>query len=119
MGDGTGNYDLLVPLALSSTIAFLLSGKWSLYEKQEESRLSSPAHRGEFIVDVLEDIFRGVLYTDDLRAVILEEGFADLKDLLLVPVLDEKGQRCLGTFSREELIKAYDREMLRRRRHTS
>ena len=91
--------------------------------------------------------FQGVLYTDDLRAVMLEEGFSDLKELLLVedvirdrvpvlhpddnlakalalfveteldelPVLDKDGKRCLGTFSREELIKAYDREMLKRR----
>jgi CIC family chloride channel protein len=52
----TGNYDLLVPLTLASAIAFLLSGKWSIYEKQVGTRIDSPAHKGEFIVDILEEI---------------------------------------------------------------
>jgi len=52
----TGNYSLLVPMTLASSLAFLLSGRWSIYEKQVPARVDSPAHRGEFIVDVLEDI---------------------------------------------------------------
>ncbi len=52
----TGNYDMLVPVTLASSLAFLLSGKWSIYEHQVDSKLDSPAHRGDFVVDVLESI---------------------------------------------------------------
>jgi len=50
----TGNYQLLLPTMWVSTLCFLLCKRWTIYEKQVLSRLESPAHRGDFIVDVLE-----------------------------------------------------------------
>ncbi len=44
----SGSYTLLVPLMLVSTISYLLLGKTSLYEKQLDNRLESPAHLTEF-----------------------------------------------------------------------
>ncbi len=52
----TGNYDLLVPITLASSLAFLISGDWTIYHEQVQTRFDSPAHRGEFIIDILEDI---------------------------------------------------------------
>ncbi len=52
----TGNYSLLVPTMWVSTLCFILGEPWTLYEKQLASRLVSPAHRGDFLVDVLEGI---------------------------------------------------------------
>lgn len=49
-----GNYNLLAPLMVAATFSYLLSGRWSIYEKQVESRASSPAHRREMTVDILE-----------------------------------------------------------------
>ncbi|MBE0521633.1 MAG: chloride channel protein [Candidatus Methanoperedenaceae archaeon] len=49
-----GNYNLLAPLMVASTLSYLLSGKWTIYEKQAESRATSPAHRREMTVDILE-----------------------------------------------------------------
>lgn len=49
-----GNYNLLAPLMVASTFSYLLSGRWSIYEKQVENRASSPAHRREMTVDILE-----------------------------------------------------------------
>ena len=37
------------------TADFLLCRRWTLYEQQVATRLESPAHRGDFIVDVLRD----------------------------------------------------------------
>ncbi len=52
-----GSYGLLAPLMLVSAIAFLFTGsKRSLYENQVNARLDSPAHRGDFIIDVLENL---------------------------------------------------------------
>ncbi|MGE5195111.1 MAG: CBS domain-containing protein, partial [Deltaproteobacteria bacterium] len=51
-----GDYKLLLPTMWVSTLCFLLCRRWTLYEKQVPSRLESPAHRGDFLVDVLEGI---------------------------------------------------------------
>ncbi len=52
----TGDYKLLLPTMWVSTLCFLMCRRWTLYEKQVRSRLESPAHRGDFLVDVLEGI---------------------------------------------------------------
>lgn len=50
----TGDYKLLLPVMWVSTLCFLLSRRWTIYENQVPTRLESPAHRGDFIVDLLE-----------------------------------------------------------------
>jgi len=52
----TGDYALLLPTMWVSTLCFVLSKPWTLYEKQVPSRLESPAHRGDFQIDLLEGI---------------------------------------------------------------
>lgn len=52
----TGSYQLLLPTMWVSTLCFLLCNGTTLYRKQVPSRLESPAHRGDFVVDVLEGI---------------------------------------------------------------
>ena len=53
----SGSYDLLVPLMLVSVINFaILSRRWTLYEEQVPSLVDSPAHLGDFVIDVLEGI---------------------------------------------------------------
>ena len=52
----TGDYKLLLPVMWVSTLCFLFCRRWTIYEKQVENRLESPAHRGDFIIDLLEGI---------------------------------------------------------------
>ncbi|MEX1024454.1 MAG: chloride channel protein [Planctomycetota bacterium] len=52
----TGGYALLAPLMLVSVLHLLFARKWSLYESQVESPVDSPAHTGDFVVDVLERV---------------------------------------------------------------
>ena len=52
----TGDYQLLLPTMWVSTLCFLFCRRWKLYQKQVPTRLDSPAHRGDFIVDVLEGL---------------------------------------------------------------
>ena len=52
----TGSYGLLAPLMLSSTTAYLFTRKWNLYNKQVSSRIDSPAHVGDFVIDILEGL---------------------------------------------------------------
>jgi len=52
----TGNYGLLAPLMLVCVIAMVVMRKNSIYEKQVACRFDSPAHLGDFVIDILEGI---------------------------------------------------------------
>lgn len=53
----SGSYGLLIPLMIVSIInVALLSSRWTLYEEQVRAMVDSPAHQGDFVIDVLEQI---------------------------------------------------------------
>jgi CIC family chloride channel protein len=52
----TGDFGLLVPAMWVSMLSFTLCQRWTIYHEQVLTRLDSPAHRGEFLADVLEGI---------------------------------------------------------------
>lgn len=52
----TGSYHLLLPSLLVCSVAFLSSRKWTICEKQVKNRLDSPAHTGDFFIDILQSI---------------------------------------------------------------
>ncbi len=52
----TGNYGLLAPLMLVCVVSMIALRRNTIYEKQVPGRFDSPAHLGDFVVDVLEGI---------------------------------------------------------------
>jgi len=52
----TGGYNLIVPMVIASTVSYLILGNVSLYEKQVSTRLDSPAHIGDFTVDIMDSL---------------------------------------------------------------
>lgn len=52
----TGGYSLILPMMVVSSLAYLLLGKTSLYEKQVPTRVDSPAHVGDYSVDVMDHL---------------------------------------------------------------
>ncbi len=52
----TGSYELLAPLMLVSVVHMLLAQNWTIYDTQVDGMVDSPAHAGEFVVDVLESL---------------------------------------------------------------
>jgi len=52
----TDSYQLLLPSLFVCSIAYVVASPWSIYQKQVKSRAASPAHAGEFMVDVLQTI---------------------------------------------------------------
>lgn len=52
----TGSYELLVPTMLAEVITFTLIRKSRLYAEQVATRRDSPAHGGEYVLDVLQDL---------------------------------------------------------------
>jgi CIC family chloride channel protein len=52
----TGGYGLIVPMLIVSSLSFLLLGNVSLYEKQVPTRVDSPAHVGDYSVDIMDHL---------------------------------------------------------------
>ncbi len=50
----TGGYGLLAPLMFVSVLHLLLAQAWTIYDTQVPGLVDSPAHAGDFVVDVLE-----------------------------------------------------------------
>jgi len=50
----TNSYHLLLPSLLVCSLSYLLSQKWTIYSKQMKRKIDSPAHAGEFMVDILQ-----------------------------------------------------------------
>lgn len=104
----TGDYELLIPTMWVSTLCFVLCHRWTLYEKQVPSRIESPAHRGDFIVDVLEGI--KVSDVSLVQRTTIPESMS-LKEILQLipesrqnyfPVMDRNGL-LVGIFSTDDV----------------
>ncbi len=52
----TGGYDLLAPLMLVAVVHLMLSRGWTMYRAQVTRQIDSPAHVGEFVIDVLQSM---------------------------------------------------------------
>ncbi|SLM30590.1 EriC2 [Desulfamplus magnetovallimortis] len=50
----TNSYHLLLPSLLVCSVSYLLSQRWTIFKNQVKSRVDSPAHAGEFMMDVLQ-----------------------------------------------------------------
>ena len=95
----TGGYALIVPLMIVSVISYLLLGETSLYEKQLPSRVDSPAHTGDFAVDILEHISVKEALPLGRRVESIPEGMPFEETMQLIansnqqdfPVLNESG----------------------------
>lgn len=106
----TGDFGLLVPTMLVATLTFILSGRWRLYWKQVPTRMVSPAHRGDFLVDVLEGLRVEDVYQKGRHYMTIHEG-TTLKEIVhrlaettqhYFPVVDSDG-RMIGIFSDDDV----------------
>ncbi len=52
----TNSYHLLLPSLLVCSVAFMASRRWTIYNLQVKSKVDSPAHAGDFFVDILQAI---------------------------------------------------------------
>jgi CIC family chloride channel protein len=52
----TNSYHLLLPSLLVCSLAYLGAQRWTIYRQQVKNKLESPAHSGDFFVDILQAI---------------------------------------------------------------
>ena len=106
----TGDFGLLVPTMLVTTMTFVFSRRWTLYTKQVPTRLESPAHRGDFIVDVLEGLRVRDVFERDRSVTRIAEGtsLSEIVHLMAkddqhyFPVVDDR-QRIVGIFTDDDV----------------
>ena len=109
----TGGYSLIVPMMIVSSLSYLLLGNTSLYEKQVASRVDSPAHVGDFAVDVMDHLKVKDAIVADKTVETIPEGMAFEEILGLMkasdqpdfPVVDNEG-RLTGIISMTDLRQA-------------
>ncbi|TWT79205.1 H(+)/Cl(-) exchange transporter ClcA [Planctomycetes bacterium CA13] len=102
----TGDFGLLVPTMLVTTLTFVTSQRWTLYKKQVPTRMDSKAHRGDFIIDVLEGLMVRDVFRSDRKLMLIHEGMK-LDDIVhrlarnhqhYFPVIDDAGE-IVGIFT--------------------
>lgn len=101
-----GSYSLLVPLMLVCGLHMVISRHWTLYEEQVPSPVDSPAHQGDFVIDVLERlrVSQVKVRTEGVERVPQSLPFDKILTLVanstetLFPVMDNHG-RLTGIFS--------------------
>lgn len=97
----TGSYGLLVPLIFTSTLAFFVAKNWSMYSQQVKNHAESPAHRGEFVVDILKEIPVEVVY-DENEAITRIENSMPLQRIL--PLFADKEDDCFPVVNKDGVI---------------
>jgi len=106
----TNSYHLLLPSLLVCSVAYLASEKWTIYEKQVKSKIDSPAHTGEFFVDILQSVkVRDVMQVVKKAELIPQDmSFHDFKTYFsktkqhYFPVMDQH-KRLIGIFSSTDI----------------
>lgn len=108
----TGSYRLLLPTLWVCSICFILCRDVSLYSKQVGSRLESPAHLGDFTVDLLAGILVQDVYRKKKAGIVFHEQNT-LDEI--VHALAKSRQRYFYVYnSDEELVGIFSAEDVRR-----
>ncbi len=95
----TKGYDLIAPLMLVSIIAILFTKKYSIYEKQVNNRMESPAHVADFTTNILEDIMvKDIFKPGSITGIKKNMSYGMLKNVFagtekeIFPVYDDAGK---------------------------
>ncbi len=102
----TNSYHLLLPSLLVCSICYLLCQKWTIFENQVKSRIDSPAHAGEFMMDILQTMKVGGIrhLIKEVRCVNEDMPFSEFKKIFsstkqhYFPVMNDSGDLS-GIFS--------------------
>ena len=106
----TDSYQLLLPSLLVCSVSYLAARKWTIYEKQVKSKIDSPAHAGDFFVDILQAIrVKNLMHlVKSVEVIPRDMTFRDFRDFFsetkqhYFPVVDEF-DRLTGIFSSTDI----------------
>lgn len=102
----TNSYHLLLPSILVCSVTYMASRPWTIFNSQVKNKLESPAHAGDFFVDVLEsfkvsDLMHAIksvrVIPQNMLLIDFKQCFGEMTQHYF-PVADERG-RMIGIFS--------------------
>ena len=102
----TNSYHLLLPSLLVCSVAYAISRRWTIFNRQVKSKVDSPAHAGDFFVDILQAIRvndlmplvqKVTLIPQDMPFMEFKRYFSETKQHYF-PVMDGE-ERLVGIFS--------------------
>jgi CIC family chloride channel protein len=105
----TGEFSMIVPAMIATSLAYLVTGNITIYENQVENRAASPAHRAEFTIPLVQqitvgDAMRRAVITstpnETLRAA--EERMME-NNVRSLPVVDDG--KLVGMFAGTDLLR--------------
>jgi len=111
----TGDYNILIPAILASSMAYLVSGDYTIYEKQVLTRADSPIHIPELLSGILSSLKVKNVMTKDVITIKPTATIDELEKLinesghLGFPVVNEKGE-LMGIVTYEDVIKVKPEE---------
>jgi chloride channel protein, CIC family len=79
----TGGYSLILPMMVVSGLSYLLLGRTTLFEKQVGARVDSPAHVGDYSVDIMDHLTVRNAVVPERKVEIIPEGMG-FEDILRV-----------------------------------
>ncbi len=110
----TGSYELLAPLMLVSVLHLMFAAQWSLYETQVSGQVDSPAHAGDFVVDVLERMKVGDLFEGFAKPTLVSENTTLRRALEIVSTSRssyfaavDKDERLVGIFGLTDIRRIF------------
>lgn len=106
----TNSYHLLLPSLMVCSICYLLCRRWTIFENQVKSRIDSPVHAGEVMMDILQTMKVGSLrhLIKEVRCVNEDMPFSEFKKFFsstkqhYFPVINSKGHFS-GIFSSTDI----------------
>ncbi|MBU0985984.1 MAG: chloride channel protein [Proteobacteria bacterium] len=106
----TNSYHLLLPSLLVCSVSYLSARRWTIYDRQVKNKIDSPAHAGDFFVDILQtirvkDLMHLVKNVDAIPQKMtfreFREFFSETKQHYF-PVVDQD-KRLVGIFSSTDI----------------
>ncbi len=106
----TDSYQLLLPSLLVCSVSYLAARKWTIYDRQVKSKIDSPAHAGDFFVDILQAIrVKNLMhFVKSVEVIPRDMTFRDFREFFsetkqhYFPVVDQF-DRLVGIFSSTDI----------------
>lgn len=106
----TGEFSMVVPAMMATSIAYLVTGDVRIYESQVPTRADSPAHRGEYTVPLIQAVTVGEAMQRAVVTASPDEGVSEVERRMMehglrgLPVLDQG--RLVGMFTATDALRA-------------
>ncbi len=108
----TGGLTLLVPSMIATVIAYVVTGKNTIYKSQVPSRVESPAHRSEYSISMMQRLLVKDAMTKKVLTISPNSPVSEVADMLSrngikgVPVSDNQG-RLEGMITLTDVLKLH------------